>query len=376
MLAGVVLSAVTLVVPSPARAQSLQPLTLDERSISRNPPYRQSREWWVNYEECIANDVFRFPLQVRDTGDPVEVWAGTSDCVASRGNTTERGQCWIVAREASPDFSFTIEVPVRNIVARRITGTNPPMNLPESVCDESTDPSGEQFTFYILQEEGGQAGASVTWDGGPEGTGFDLVGPEPPGSISVGVGERQLAIRIDDIDEEADRERFEAFCVPEGTMALPGEGEEVDAGVIADAGADATVSGTAASAVDAGGPAPAACFTPIIRSGQRPPIGFSCGVAGETSTTLRTDRLTNNTTYAVGVAGQDAVGNAGVLSELQCGTPIELDDFYEIYSRNGGLGGGGFCTLPRAPRRPSHASLIAFGALVALLGLRRARSSR
>jgi hypothetical protein len=70
------------------------------------------------------------------------------------------------------------------------------------------------------------------------------------------------------------------------------------------------------------------------------------------------------------------VGNAGVLSELQCGTPIELDDFYEIYSRNGGLGGGGFCTLPRAPRRPSHASLIAFGALVALLGLRRARSSR
>jgi hypothetical protein len=375
VLASALLSAAALVVmPSAARAQSAQALTLDVRSISRNPPYRQSREWWINYEECVANDVFRFPLQIRDTGDPVEVWAGTSDCAANRGNTTERGQCWIVAREASPDFSFTIDIPVRNIVARRITGTMPPMNLSASVCDESTDPGGEQFTFYILQEEGGRAGASVTWDGGPEGTGFDLVGPEPPGAISVGIGESQLAIRIDDVDEEADRERFEAFCVPEGTMPLPVG--EVDAGVIADAGADATSSGTATSGVDAGGLAPAACFSSIIRSGRRPPIGFSCGVAGETSTTLRTDRLTNNTTYAVGIAGQDAVGNAGVLSQLECGTPIELDDFYEIYSRNGGLGGGGFCTLPRAPQRPSHGSLIAFGGLVALLGLRRARTSR
>jgi hypothetical protein len=65
------------------------------------------------------------------------------------------------------------------------------------------------------------------------------------------------------------------------------------------------------------------------------------------------------------------VGNAGVLSQLLCGTPTELDDFYELYSLNGGRGGGGFCSLPLAPRAPSHVALMALGGLALVLRWRR-----
>lgn len=380
-LGGALLAAAMLLSTSPARAASSTSnngtVVLDTLSISRVQPYRQSRRWWVNYEECKANDVFSFPLQLRDTSNTVEVWAGNVDCAANRGNT-DMGQCWILATEPRPEDTLTIDVPVRNIVARRLGGVTPPSNLDDSVCDASTDPSGEQFTFYFILQDGGSSEASTKWDGGAEGTGFDMVGPSPPSSISVGIGESQLSIGIGDIDEESDRQRFEAFCVPEGTMPLPGEDAGIAAPtVVADAG-DAGDTGAAVVAPTAaeGTPAPPACFTPIIRGGVRPPIGFSCGEAGEVSTTLKTSRLQNGITYAVGVAGQDAVENAGVLSEIECGTPTELDDFYELYSRNGGLGGGGFCSLPRVPRAPSRVPLLAAGGLLALLAGRRVRSSR
>jgi hypothetical protein len=79
-------------------------------------------------------------------------------------------------------------------------------------------------------------------------------------------------------------------------------------------------------------------------TGDRPPLNFSCGTATETSTSFNTDRLENDVHYAVGVSAVDIVGNAGPLSPIQCGTPIPLDDFFEVYTKNGGKGGGGFCS--------------------------------
>jgi hypothetical protein len=373
MLARVLLAVMMATLLWSPRAQAQSTVTLTVNRVDRVAPFRQSREMWINYEECVANDVFTFPLQTNDTGPLLEVWAGNSNCAELR-SSNDREQCWIVASVPANEDTFNVYVPVRNMVARRLNIDSPPENLPASVCDESRNPSGEKFTLYFILQEGGRSVGSMSWDAPPEGLGFDMVGPSPPRTISVGVGERQLTIGIDDVPEEEDRERFEAFCVPEGTMALPEEGE-ADAGTT-DAGGDAAVSAASSAGVDAGGgAAPGGCYSPIIRSGVRPPLGFSCGEAGETSTRLRTSRLTNNITYAVGVSGQDAVGNAGVLSELQCGTPIELDDFYEVYSRNGGLGGGGFCALPRVPRAPSQAPFFVLGGLVALLGWRRARCS-
>src|SRR5688572_20227742 len=71
-------------------AKAQQTVTLDERNITRVLPYRQSRRWWINYEECLANDVFSFPLSLTSTSGTVEVWVGNQDCAEVRDNTSER----------------------------------------------------------------------------------------------------------------------------------------------------------------------------------------------------------------------------------------------------------------------------------------------
>jgi hypothetical protein len=375
---------------SPSISSTLTPLSSPKGSITLVPNaqgisrlreyYTPSRPWWISYNDCIANDEFTFSLTVRNTSNPLEIWAGTENCAVSRSRT-DRGQCWIVARVPQLTDTVDVTVPVRNIIARRLNVTEPPApdSVSADVCDDSTDPSGEAITFYFMIEKGGQGDEYFAWDGGTGGTGFDVVGPEPPGSISVGVGESQLAVRIRNITEETDRERFEAFCVPQGTMrATSGS----DAGAVStplssDAGSDGGITtGTPGTVNDAGissGAAPAACFTDLLVAGERPPAEYSCGTANETSRTLRTSRLRNYQTYAVAIAGQDNLGNAGVASAIQCGTPIELDDFYESYSRAGGPGGGGFCSFsPLGERRLGH-GLGAVLLLLAGFAIRRRR---
>lgn len=335
----------------------------------RESAYTQARPWWISRADCIANDVFTFSLRVTNADDPVEIWAGTDNCAETRNNPGNRGQCWIVAEDSGGDDQPVLTVPVRNVVARNLSADDPPVNLPASVCDQSDDRSGEQFAFYIMVVDGGQAVDSLLWDAPQQGgTGFDTLGPEPPQSISVGVGERQLAIGVDDVRENTDLQRFEAFCVPAGTLGAP---PVVPSGTVSTNDAGVSTAGSASST-----PAPDECFTPILAAGARPPDGFSCGVVSKDATTIQTEELANDTAYAVGVAGQDLLGNAGVVSEIQCGTPMELTDFYESYRESGGQGGGGFCNLSAAPAPGSRQPLAWLGALCAGLIWRRARSRR
>jgi hypothetical protein len=354
--------------------------------------YTPTRPWWISYEDCLSRpgdngDVFTFSLSTIVSGDTLEVWAGTENCATNRSNGVDRGQCWIVAAQTLDDDNVKIDVPVRNVLARRLTTTLPPTNVGPEVCDDSTDANGEAISWYFMIVEGGQASEYIVWNGNPGGTGFDVVGPRPPGSISVGVGERQLAIKLDDVTTDTTRERYEAFCVPAGTtwdsLGVDGgvppvsTGGDVSAGSV-DAG-DAGgidgglggVGGAAAGTLDAGtdtDAAPAACFTELLRRGSRPPPEqFSCGTANAVSRTLRTSRLPNNVNFAVAVSGQDDLGNAGIVSEIECGTPIPLDDFYELYSRAGGTGGGGFCSFS-PQRRSSGVATLGVGLLV-LAGL-------
>jgi hypothetical protein len=334
--------------PAAAQATATDPV-LNANEIERvDPSYisRRVRRYWVNYAECIANDSFSFPLTLRSQ-QSLEVWVGNDNCAEKRG-LDDHGQCWIVANYEPTDLSLTqtVIVPVRNVINRNLDADMAPTNLGTDVCTNNTDEDGEQLTFYFFHEEGGKAVGTTSWNNSTgaiaDGTGYDLVGPNPPSAIEVGFGESQLSIELDGVVEDEDRERFEAFCVP-----TTGEGAALgDAGgaVAADASADA--------ATDPDVAAPSACSTQLMRAGERPPLGYSCGLAGETSRKLSTGTLENNVVYAVGVAGQDLVGNAGVLSPIACGRPIVLDDFFEVYSRSGGKGGGGFCAVAE-PGRPA-----------------------
>ena len=73
---------------------------------------------------------------------------------------------------------------------------------------------------------------------------------------------------------------------------------------------------------------------------------------------------------------RDDIGNTGDLSDIECGTPILMDDFFEVYSRNGGPGGGGgLCSV--APGQALFSPIAAWIGSLALLALavRRQRSA-
>jgi hypothetical protein len=382
--------------PTTSNTSPLTPLTSPNGVITLSPnsngidrrrdPYTPTRPWWISYDDCIANDEFTFSLSTTASNDNLEVWVGTENCATNRNNLSLIGQCWMVGLENLNEDTVQVHVPVRNVLARRTGVASLPGPLGEDICDNSTEVNGEAVSWYFMVVRGGQASEYIAWNGEPGGTGIDVVGPAPPRSISVGVGERQLTINMGDVPTDATRQRYEAFCVPRGaTRDLP-PGQ--DAGVspsggsggiasLLDSGIDLDAGSVTTGEPDAGDQfaAPAACFTELLREGDRPPTDdrYSCGTTNAISGTLRTKgNLVNDQPYAVAVSGQDELGNAGVISQIQCGTPMVLEDFYEFYKSQNGPGGGGFCSVsPQTGKTGAGAATLL---LVMLAGLRWRRS--
>jgi hypothetical protein len=328
---------------------------LPDAEVGSEYPYRNARRWWINYNECLRNEYFDFYITVTNPMYRLEVWAGTENC-SERRALQDHGQCWIVGDDNSGSFNVTISVPVRRIVSNNVgidSGTlrDPESELGTDVCNQSMDASGVQLSLYFFLQNGGQVvGTAQTWD--PTnlgGVGYDMIGPAPPRSIHTGMGENQLTVNLDDVQTDADRERFAAYCAP----------------AVAD-------DGTFVPSEDA----PPTCFTDQLMPGARPDSALKCGEANETSNVITTDtNLANDQLYAVGVSGEDIIGNAGPLSTLACGIPKQLNDFFELYAAAGGPGGGGFCSVSTpASSRSKAPTLAVFAALFAGLALRRGRN--
>jgi len=391
---------------STSNTSPLTPLTSPNGVITLSPnsngierlrdPYTPTRPWWISYDDCVNGggdgngDVFTFSLSTTASNDNLEVWVGTENCATNRNNLSLIGQCWMVGLENLNEDTVQVEVPVRNVLARRTGVASLPGPLGPEICDNSNEVNGEAISWYFMVVRGGQASEYIAWNGEPGGTGIDVVGPAPPGRISVGVGERQLSISMDDVPTDATRQRYEAFCVPAGAAGDSSSGE--DAGVTPSGGSGGVASlldaGDASVDLDAGAvttgepdagdenAAPAACFTALLREGERPPTDdrYSCGTTNAISGTLRTKgNLFNDQPYAVAVSGQDELGNAGVVSEIQCGTPMVLEDFYELYKLRNGPGGGGFCSFSPQTGKTGVGAATVLLMMLAGLGWRRSR---
>jgi hypothetical protein len=168
----------------------------------------------------------------------------------------------------------------------------------------------------------------------------DFSGPSAPELDRVGIGESQLIIHWDS-SSSADIDGYRVFCEPLDTLV-----EE---------GAEPTCVGT------------------LLVPGERPPGSVKASKQyGVTKDSGAYDGLENGVWYACGVAGVDTQGNYGNLSELGCGKPEPVTDFYEAYVNAGGEGGGGFCAFSRTPQR---SALAAFGAAALLLAARRRKGA-
>jgi hypothetical protein len=100
-----------------------------------------------------------------------------------------------------------------------------------------------------------------------------------------------------------------------------------------------------------------------------PPGKYRCGSATANATEGEATGLRNGQLYAVAVATVDKLGNVGPLSEIECGSPKPVTDFFEAYRNAGGEAGGGFCAIGH--HRESGALVFMLGALVMWIVRRR-----
>ncbi len=303
---------------------------------------------WVHIEPLINN------LPTGGSNITLQIWISqTDDCANDDIRTGQSMNCTLVATKRATKRIESIYVNPRDVVAqsgqRNWTSDNAPAST--DVCQKSETEIG--ITYHVLLFRGTDVIASAKWDS----AGIDTLAPPAPQSVTGAPGDQHVFLEweIETEDEQTDTAGFGVYCVPSGTMdegmgGAPGDG----------AGG---VGGAAAQNPQ--------CDQNILIEGQLPPDPrYLCGeTRGRGARKAQADGLTNNVTYAVGVASRDTVFNDGRISEVMCLTPKEVTTFFEAYRMAGGQGGGGLCGIARS-KNPSLWLLLS---LTLGLGLLRRR---
>ena len=342
----------------------------------------------ISYGDCLANDAFHFDLQLRGdfSGYQLQVWAGSSaSCTDYDTRHGDAPTCWLVYEGRPSSENLEVTVRVRDIVAHNTPDDDPngPGSGTEDDCNGASDGESVSLTFMLVQSGGEMVeGSSTSWS-----TQFDLSGPSAPTGLSVGVAEGRLRLDWEIPSTISDVRGYRFYCVPvePGLLDEGAAGAVPAAGSTGGSGATTAASGAAGQLVSAGAAGAASsagmvgaaasgsgaraegaaqagsssedqpsidreCPNPVLFSGETPPSGYGCGSAPESSNSGYTNEdLTNNQEYAVAIAAYDDLGNVGPLSQVVCETPQIVDDFYEVYRREGGDGGGGFCSIGADP---------------------------
>lgn len=376
-----------------------QAVALAQGQIDRTGGFRPDTQqpFWISRADCVSGDRFLFPLTLAGfEGYTLEVWAGgaSSNCTEQQARS-ESGSCWLVASAAATSTVQTMDINVRAIVDQD-TGANSTAVPGPEVCDSAGGSSAPQtVTLYFMLMTGTNeaVGQAAVFE-----TKYDLVGPSSPTDVTAAPGDTILKLEWSAITD-SDLLGYRFFCDPmpgqepvstadAGAMSVmqaagmggaAGSGDDAGtAGVGGDAGAAGTAGdgglagagGTGGQAGDAGvdaEPEPtAACETENLIAGTVPDPARLCGeVSSETASSGIVRGLSNYQTYSVGVAAFDTVGNVGPLSNIVCSSPVEVDDFFELYRKAGGQAGGGFCSL-NGPVGGAGTALAAFAVLAAV----------
>jgi uncharacterized protein (TIGR03382 family) len=100
---------------------------------------------------------------------------------------------------------------------------------------------------------------------------------------------------------------------------------------------------------------------------------YLCAQIGGTSTSVNVPGLKDGYYYNVAVAATDAAGNVGPLSNVGCGEPVPVADFWRRYYEAGGLAGGGFCSAQGVgvPAGTTGLGVLMVASMVAIVRRRR-----
>lgn len=361
-----------------AQAQTIQPI--NDQAFSRDLEFRGTAQkpFWINREDCIQDDVLHFDLSVMNpTDDNFEVWVGTSDCAPRSARIELNGVCWRVARQFAQTARFSIDVPVRDVVARRPSASDPDAQGDIGVCDDNWELSVNFYFMYV--NDNGDVLASATWTK----TGVDIRGPTPPSAVEARVGDGALLAKWTP-STSTDLLGYNIYCRPtdgvEGDAGVGNAGAgNADAGVtLADAGVTLADAGNGATVAPGSGEETAlVCEAPGLDPGTIPALDLPlCGeVTGLAVDSALAKGLDNYREYALAVAAVDDLGNPGSLSNVACAVPEELDTFFERYRELGGRGGGGICSVrglgQTLPGSSGRLALLGLAAMLALFVFRR-----
>ncbi len=399
VLVGVLIAIAVLAGASVSNAQVIQPFT--PAAFDRENGFRttQQKPFWINREDCLNEDVLRFELKVTFPSDHnLEVWIGDADCRTKEQRIGLNGECWQVYEEPAPDDSFRIDISVLDVVARRpSTGYRPQGTLADCEVEWASSLS---FYFMYVDDTDDVVGTPAIWSD----TGVDMRGPLPPSDVKAGIGDEMLVAQWTQ-SNSIDLLGYRVYCAPRQDVTLtPDAGAEPGTGAaVLDAGgamldasrpaveASVLPDGTTSASDDTAAPLDAstgalqtgdagaltvACSAPGLIEGQLPSKDLQvCSNVTSTNASRGIARgLENGVEYALAVAAVDDLGNPGHLSNVACGIPEEVAEFYEVYRADGGGGGGGICAVSRAGALGgSRGTQTGFGwfsaALVALLGL-------
>lgn len=356
----------------------------------------------INYDDCIRNGQVEFNLLFENLEDDLqlEIWAGTSS--GSCENDTLRvdntpTHCWQLLSAEPIDGTYV--VPIRDIIPHNGSGAGTGM---ADACEQT---GSNSITVYFMLFAG-----NTNRTTSPLTTVFkyDLSGPSAPTLESVGVGEESLILKWDP-KPSSDILGYYLYCEeaidPEdaplgqqmgdgGTLGTNGG----TAGTGGSAGSDGGLGGTGGAggttgtpngagdtAGTAGGggtggrsvPVDPSCQSSSLRPGERPPPGVRRrGSASSAATEATAKGLVDGQRYACGIAAYDDSKNVGVLSNLLCGTPHPVVDYFEAYRRAGGQAGGGYCRFGRAPAQPFALGAVLLAAGFALVRRARRGASR
>lgn len=310
------LIALTLVLPAEATVTLKEPI---DRPDAGHP---SGHEFEISKKDCEnAQDIFEFNFTLANfSGKTLEAWLSTDsslDCAVKEDrSSSEASHCVQIVFQTPGDDTETLSISSAEIAAKidGVTGCN----------DSNPNTAARPITlwFMLLDSSGDVAADDVAK---VFSTNIDLLGPAPPTELSAGLGSEVLIVSYT-VPTGSDVDGFTVYCDPP-----PG-------GAAASTGATGT--GVTAAGVG-GGSGAGSCSSTLLVPGEIPASSLvSCGTAAKASATATAQGLTNLTSYAVAVSSRDVLGNVGELSEIVCGTPAPVDDFFDAYRSAGGKGGG------------------------------------
>ena len=374
----------------------MTPITAKNVKRSRKAA-NEGKPWAINYRDCVDDVKFTFSIAFNGVMTDLNfmVFAGSAgsgyDCGQPSQRTVAGSDCRTLyqATEINRQLVLTAQKLVSDNGAdgceEDISGRN--VNLYFALVDSDGNPPGGATASSSC------SGWCTKWDE----IEIDLRGPARPSKVSAGVGENMLLVEWDTAANK-DINGYRLYCdpAPRGASTstasyrpladdagiTDGQGQagststggtQSGAGGTGHAGSTSLPGTPEVSAAGQQGTTPvAACGSGALVPGQRPDEAYRCGsVEGATASRANAQGLSNGIEYAVAVAAVDTVGNVGDLSNVACASPHELDDFFEVYRREGGNGGGGYCAA--TGRGHSGTLALAMGALLVAGALRQRR---